>query len=72
MIDPQFLDVVRGKDASAVHITLRTGRTGDQKRALYAQIADSAFRNAAMRTEDIMIVLSENTLPDRSFGNGIA
>ena len=72
VMDPAFLDIERGKDAVIVHITLRAGRTNDQKRALYAQIADSASRIAGMRPQDIMIVLSENTLPDWSFGNGIA
>ena len=72
VIDPKFLDIERGKDAVIVHITLRAGRTNDQKRALYGQIAERASQTAGMRTEDIMIVLSENTLPDWSFGNGIA
>ncbi len=72
VIDPNFLDIERGKDAVVVHITLRAGRTNDQKRALYAQIAETVSRNAGMRPQDIMIVLSENTLPDWSFGNGIA
>jgi 4-oxalocrotonate tautomerase len=72
VIDPAFLDIERGKDAAVVHITLRAGRTNDQKRALYEQIAEGASRTAAMRPQDIMIVLSENTLPDWSFGNGIA
>jgi 4-oxalocrotonate tautomerase len=72
VIDPAFLEIERGKDAVLVHITLRAGRTNDQKRALYARITDIASRTAGMRHEDIMIALSENTLPDWSFGNGIA
>jgi 4-oxalocrotonate tautomerase len=72
VIDPTFLDIERGRDATVVHITLRAGRTNDQKRALYAQITEIAFRTAGLRPQDIMIVLSENTLPDWSFGNGIA
>jgi 4-oxalocrotonate tautomerase len=72
VIDPNFLDIERRKDAVIVHITLRAGRTNDQKRALYAQVSESASLTAGMRPQDIMIVLSENTLPDWSFGNGIA
>jgi 4-oxalocrotonate tautomerase len=72
VIDPTFLDIKRGKDAVVVHITLRAGRTNDLKRALYAHIAETASRTAGMRPQDIMIVLSENTQPDWSFGNGIA
>ncbi len=72
VMDPAFLDIERGKDAVIVHITLRAGRTNDQKRALYAQITEIASRTAGMRPQDIMIGLSENTQPDWSFGNGIA
>jgi 4-oxalocrotonate tautomerase len=72
VIDPTFLDIERGSDAVVVHITLRAGRTNDQKRALYAQITEIASRTAGMRPEDIMIGLSENTPPDWSFGKGIA
>ncbi len=72
VIDPAFLDIERGKDAVIVNITLRSGRTNDQKRALYAHVADTASRSAGMRPQDIMIVLTENTLPDWSFGNGLA
>jgi 4-oxalocrotonate tautomerase len=72
VIDSTFLDIERGRDAVIIHITLRSGRTSDQKRAFYAHIADIAAKTAGMRLQDIMIVLSENTLPDWSFGNGIA
>jgi 4-oxalocrotonate tautomerase len=72
VIDPTFLDIERGAEAVIVQITLRAGRTNDQKRALYARIAGLAERNAGMRRSDIMVVLTENTLPDWSFGDGVA
>jgi 4-oxalocrotonate tautomerase len=72
VIDPTFLDIERGADAVIVQITLRAGRTDDQKRALYARIVERAERNAGMRRSDVMVVLTENTLPDWSFGDGVA
>jgi 4-oxalocrotonate tautomerase len=72
IIDPTFLDVPRSDGATIIHITLRTGRTNDQKRSLYQRIAMMAEKKAEIRPADIMVVLTENTLPDWSFGNGVA
>lgn len=72
LIDAAFLDVARGPQALIVAITLRQGRSDDQKRALYREIVSRAAGVAAMRPEDIMVVLTENTLPDWSFGKGEA
>ncbi|MFM9973492.1 MAG: tautomerase family protein [Beijerinckiaceae bacterium] len=72
VIDPAFLDINRGADAVIVQITLRAGRSNDQKRALYARIVAFAAQKAAMRPSDIMTTLVENSLPDWSFGGGIA
>jgi 4-oxalocrotonate tautomerase len=54
-----------------VEITLSAGRTNDQKRALYAEIARGAVV-AGIRADDVMIVLRENSRVDWSFGAGIA
>ncbi|MBV9079958.1 MAG: tautomerase family protein [Elusimicrobia bacterium] len=54
-----------------VEITLSAGRSNDQKRALYAKIAEGA-RAVGIRADDVMIVLHENTRVDWSFGGGIA
>ncbi len=54
-----------------VEITLRGGRTNDQKRALYAEIARGAER-AGVRPDDVMVVLHENQPVDWSFGGGVA
>jgi 4-oxalocrotonate tautomerase len=72
VIDPDFLDISRSKDAVIVQITFRAGRSNDQKRALYARITDLAAQSANLRAQDIMIVLTENSLPDWSFGAGKA
>ncbi|HEX3463752.1 MAG TPA: tautomerase family protein [Candidatus Elarobacter sp.] len=54
-----------------VEITLSAGRSNDQKRALYAKIAQGA-QAAGIRPDDVMVVLHENQRVDWSFGGGIA
>jgi len=71
-IDPGFLGVVRGPDAVIVEITFRMGRTQHQKQALYNEIARLALAKAGFRSEDVMVVLTENTSLDWSFGGGVA
>lgn len=71
-IDPQFLDIQRSTEALIIAVTFRRGRTDDQKRNLYRQIVERASVAADMRPEDIMVVLTENTLSDWSFGNELA
>lgn len=70
--DPSYLGVARtARGYVLVRITLRSGRTPAQKRALYATIAARAAA-AGMRPEDVMVVLVENALIDWSFGGGVA
>jgi hypothetical protein len=68
--DPSYLGC-RHESPVIVEITLSGGRTNDQKRALYAEIARGAVA-AGIRADDVMIVLRENTRVDWSFGAGIA
>ncbi|GGF19070.1 tautomerase family protein [Aliidongia dinghuensis] len=72
MIDPTFFDVARSDDPLIVQITLRAGRTDDQKRALYRRITDRLADNPGVRPQDVMISLVENALVDWSFGEGVA
>jgi 4-oxalocrotonate tautomerase len=72
IIDPTFPALTRSQESAIVHITLRKGRTNDQKRALYAAIILKAEAEGSFSKADIMIVLSENDLIDWSFGAGIA
>ena len=55
-----------------MRITLRRGRTVEQKRALYRAITEGVSQATGTRPEDVMVVLVENDLPDWSFGKGIA
>lgn len=70
--DRGYLGVARSDRAVFVHVTLAAGRSDDKKRALYAAIAAGVARDAGVRPEDVLIVLTEVGRIDWSFGNGIA
>ncbi|MBI1243913.1 MAG: tautomerase family protein [Alphaproteobacteria bacterium] len=70
--DPNYMGISRGAGFLAVQVFLRRGRSDELKRALYAAIVRNLARNANIRPEDVLIALTENELPDWSFGNGIA
>ncbi|KJS17657.1 MAG: hypothetical protein VR78_05905 [Hoeflea sp. BRH_c9] len=72
LIDPAFMGITRGPEAVIVEITFRMGRTQQQKQALFRGIARLALARAGMRPYDVMIVLTENTSLDWSFGGGVA
>jgi 4-oxalocrotonate tautomerase len=70
--DRTYLDVQRSNSAVFVHITLSVGRDDATKRALYARIVANVTSRTNVCAGDVLIVLSENTRVDWSFGNGIA
>jgi len=70
--DPSYLGIERSPAFTLVRVTLRRGRSVEQKRALYRAIADEVSQAADIRPQDVMVVLVENDLSDWSFGNGIA
>ncbi|MCO6409675.1 tautomerase family protein [Hoeflea alexandrii] len=72
VLNPSFPGLERSPEAVIVEITFRMGRTETQKQALYRDIARLAQARAAIRPEDVMVVLFENTSLDWSFGSGIA
>lgn len=53
-----------------IQITAAQGRTFEQKKGLYAQIALNIKGSTDIRKEDILIVLLENNRENWSFGNG--
>jgi len=69
--DRGFLDVDRSDRAVFVEITLAVGRSDDKKRALFAAIARNLAAIGA-REQDVLIVLTETTRVNWSFGNGVA
>ncbi|HEV2674318.1 MAG TPA: tautomerase family protein [Aliidongia sp.] len=72
MIDPTYFDVARSDDPLIVQITFRSGRTDDQKRALYRRLTELLAESPGIRPQDVMISLVENALVDWSFGEGVA
>jgi phenylpyruvate tautomerase PptA (4-oxalocrotonate tautomerase family) len=70
LIDAVYPGVARTGDAVIIAVALRAGRTDGQKRAFYKTLVAEAATRAAMKPDDILVALSENTLIDWSFGRG--
>ncbi|MCJ8014536.1 tautomerase family protein [Paenibacillus sp. KQZ6P-2] len=72
LYDRQYMNIARSDQQIFIQITMKQGRTPRRKQALYARITELLQENAGVRPEDVMIVLTENTGENWSFGNGIA
>jgi phenylpyruvate tautomerase PptA (4-oxalocrotonate tautomerase family) len=70
--DPGYLGVHRDDGLVLVDITMRSGRTSEQKQVLYRRIAELASSHAGTEPRNIFVTIHENDLPDWSFGEGIA
>jgi phenylpyruvate tautomerase PptA (4-oxalocrotonate tautomerase family) len=70
--DPDYLGVHRTDGVIFVQIFLKRGRTPEMKRAMYRNIVANLRRDPGLRSEDVLIVLTENDAVDWSFGNGVA
>ena len=70
--DPGYLGVRRDDDVVFVQITLRRGRTVEQKRGLYARIAELAALRPGVVPGNILVNLVEVGGEDWSFGDGVA
>src|SRR3954464_12068438 len=70
--DPGYLGVQRDDGIVSVHMTMKSGRTEGQKRALYRRITELLAERASVRPGNVLVVLSENELADWSFGEGQA
>lgn len=69
---PSYLGVEYSDDLVIIQITCNDTRTLDQKKALFAAIADNLGQSASLRREDIIVSLVEVKKENWSFGNGIA
>jgi phenylpyruvate tautomerase PptA (4-oxalocrotonate tautomerase family) len=72
LYDPSYLGINRTDGIVFIQITLNAGRTLEQKKALYARIAELLAKESGIRPEDVFINLVECAKDDWSFGNGIA
>ena len=70
--DPSYLDIQRSDDIIFVQITMRFGRTVEQKKALYARICELLAESPGVRSQDVFINLIEVAIENWSFGDGIA
>ena len=70
--DPAYLGIVRSDDVVFVQITLNAGRSTEQKRALYARMAELLEVSPGLRPQDLLISLVEVSRENWSFGNGQA
>ncbi|QGZ63651.1 tautomerase family protein [Paraburkholderia acidisoli] len=67
-----YLGVERSDDLVIIQIAANNTRGQEQKKALYAKIADNLARNPGVRKEDVFVNLVTVAREDWSFGNGLA
>ncbi|MEV5875455.1 tautomerase family protein [Streptomyces sp. NPDC052101] len=62
------------KDDSVVFVavTMRSGRSPEQKRALYRRIAELVHERTGAEPRNVVVTVTENSLVDWSFGDGEA
>jgi phenylpyruvate tautomerase PptA (4-oxalocrotonate tautomerase family) len=70
--DPAYLGIVRSDDVVFVQITLNAGRSTEQKRALYARMAELLAQSPGVQPQNVMVSLVEVARENWSFGNGEA
>jgi len=70
--DANYLGVHRDDDIVYVAITMRSGRTPEQKQALYRRIAELAKEYAGTEPRNVLVTLAETESIDWSFGDGVA
>ncbi len=67
-----YLGIDRSEDLVIIQMTVLAGRSVDQKKALYAAIAERLSQSPGLRKEDVFVNLLEVAKEDWSLGNGIA
>ena len=72
VFDPEFLGIHRSPGCSFIPLTLVAGRSLEQKRGFYKQVADALHDRLGVRREDVVINLVPVNADDWSFGNGEA
>lgn len=72
VFDPSFFDIERTPDLVFIQMTLVEGRTADQKRDFYRQVADELKSKLGLRPEDVFVSLVGTGRDDWSFGRGEA
>jgi phenylpyruvate tautomerase PptA (4-oxalocrotonate tautomerase family) len=70
--DRNYPQIARSDDTVFVQIFCNNTRGVEQKKALYARMADILAETAKLRREDLFISVVEVAKENWSFGNGIA
>lgn len=70
--DPDYLGISRDDDIVFIQITMRTGRTVAQKKALYDAIKQELTISPGVKAGNIFVVITETSLENWSFGDGLA
>jgi phenylpyruvate tautomerase PptA (4-oxalocrotonate tautomerase family) len=71
-VDPHFQGMARTERYAVIEIRLSLGRTTEMKQALYRRVAERVHETVGISTDDVMILLTECTQADWSFGKGEA
>ena len=72
VFDADFLGIHRTAGCIFIQLTLVAGRSLEQKRGFYKQVADTLHERLGVRREDVVINLVPVSADDWSFGNGEA
>jgi|SRR5947209_2011555 len=67
-----YMGIARSDDLVIVQITVSNTRGIEQKKALFARIAELLSQQPGLRKEDVFINLLEVAKENWSFGNGVA
>jgi phenylpyruvate tautomerase PptA (4-oxalocrotonate tautomerase family) len=67
-----YFDIARDDDLVLIQLTVSNTRTVEQKKALFARIAEKLGKNPGIRPQDVFINLVETGKENWSFGNGLA
>lgn len=67
-----YMGIERSDDLVIIQIAANNTRGQDQKKALYAKIAENLARDPGVRKEDVFVNLVTVAREDWSFGNGLA
>jgi 4-oxalocrotonate tautomerase len=72
VFDRNYMGIARSDDFVMIQLTVSNTRTVEQKKALFARIADHLADSPGVRREDVFVNLVEVEKENWSFGNGIA
>ncbi|GKT03122.1 tautomerase family protein [Furfurilactobacillus sp. WILCCON 0119] len=72
IIEDTGFGIERSDKFVMIQITIRGGRTEEQKQAFYRDLVAELQATAGIEPNDVMVSMVENASPDWSFGNGVA